>query len=530
MASPENGIYVLQGIVPNQIAAAPVGAKVVDLYGDDGQLFSTSQVAEMKSGGGEVFGYFSIGEAENYRSYFSALPSSALGPVDPQWPGNYQVAYWTDAWKTVATNYIDQMIAQGYSGAYFDVVGEYATAWAKANAPNADPAGAMVSLIQYLASYAQAKDPGFQIWINASGAEDLLSNKSLVSVINGAYEEELFYKDSGSPEARADVSYNLTLLENVVAAGKPVVAIEYVTGAAKVASVELQAAAAGIGYYIANPNLALNGVDTEGFPTTTTTPPANPSPAPTVTGVVASPVAADLGRGGVANITVQLSESVTVTGAPKLTLNDGGTASYVSGSGTKSLTFKYTVGSGQNTSGLAVTGVTMPSGASVVDSASNAANWAGAIETLGSRLIVDTTRTRTTVTTGTGQKIQAGHGDDVVALTGGKATLVFSGSNNIAFLGGSATPVSASITDKGQGLTIYVATGGVDKITGFATDTSAVIDLLGGLGGYTSAAQAVSALQSDGAGGALLTLGPGQSIDLVGVAPANLHASNFVIG
>ena len=88
--------------MPAQIASAPVGVKVVDLYNNNGNLFSASQVAQMESGGGEVLGYFSIGEAENYRSYFSSLPSSVLGPVDPSWPGDYQVAYWTPTWLTVA--------------------------------------------------------------------------------------------------------------------------------------------------------------------------------------------------------------------------------------------------------------------------------------------------------------------------------------------------------------------------------------------------------------------------------------------
>ena len=39
-------------------------------------------------------------------------------------------------------------------------------------------------------------------------------------------------------------------------------------------------------------------------------------------------------------------------GTPTLTLNDGGTASYVSGSGTSALVFSYTVAAGQNTTGL----------------------------------------------------------------------------------------------------------------------------------------------------------------------------------
>ena len=92
MTTPVNGIYVLQGVVPSQVAAAPVGVKVIDLYNDNGQLFSASQVAQMEAGNALLLGYFSLGEAENYRSYFSSLPSSIVGPVDPSWPGNYRVA------------------------------------------------------------------------------------------------------------------------------------------------------------------------------------------------------------------------------------------------------------------------------------------------------------------------------------------------------------------------------------------------------------------------------------------------------
>ena len=38
----------------------------------------------------------------------------------------------------------------------------------------------------------------------------------------------------------------------------------------------------------------------------------------------------------------------TTGGSPTLSLNDGGTATYVGGSGTSALTFSYTVGAGQN--------------------------------------------------------------------------------------------------------------------------------------------------------------------------------------
>ena len=73
-------------------------------------------------------------------------------------------------------------------------------------------------------------------------------------------------------------------------------------------------------------------------------------------------------NGTVVAFTVNLTANVTVAGGtPTLTLNNGGTATYVSGSGTNALVFTYTVGSGQSTSGLAITSVNLPSGATVQD-------------------------------------------------------------------------------------------------------------------------------------------------------------------
>lgn len=330
MVTPVNGIYVLQGIVPSQIAAAPVGPKVVDLYDDNGDLFSSSQVAQMESGSGNVLGYFSIGEAENFRPYWSSLPSSVLGPQNPSWPGDYQVEYWTPQWLTVSENYIQTMINQGYKGAFYDVVDEAETSWAKKNAPNGDPQGAMVTLIQELANYAHARDPSFQIWINSSGAEPMLSNSTLVNTINGAFEEQLFYQDATHAESSADISYNLALLDNLVKAGKPMVAVEYVSGASEVSSVETQAKADGVGYYIANPDLQLDGVDTQGFASgpgsTPGTPPAvaitskggtTTSAAQTITGTV------DVADGG---STVTILDGTTKIGVGTVTAAGGWSA------------------------------------------------------------------------------------------------------------------------------------------------------------------------------------------------------------
>ena len=59
-----------------------------------------------------------------------------------------------------------------------------------------------------------------------------------------------------------------------------------------------------------------------------------------------------LKAGEAVTLTVDLSEAVNIVGSPSLTLNDGGVATYLSGTGAATLTFRYTVSAGQNTADL----------------------------------------------------------------------------------------------------------------------------------------------------------------------------------
>ena len=102
---------------------------------------------------------------------------------------------------------------------------------------------------------------------------------------------------------------------------------------------------------------------------------------PAVIGVAASPYGIEH-PGNTITFTLNLTEAATVTGTPTLSLNDGGTATYSSGSGTNTLTFSYTVGaSDSSVSSLAITQANLPNGATVTDTAGNAANLTGALTT-----------------------------------------------------------------------------------------------------------------------------------------------------
>jgi len=71
-----------------------------------------------------------------------------------------------------------------------------------------------------------------------------------------------------------------------------------------------------------------------------------------VTNVTSSKPNGNYGIGAIVDITIKFQRPMNVTGTPLLALNSGGTASYLSGSGTDTLTFRYTVGSGENAADL----------------------------------------------------------------------------------------------------------------------------------------------------------------------------------
>nr|MCK7673776.1 Ig-like domain-containing protein [Bradyrhizobium sp. 2S1] len=69
-----------------------------------------------------------------------------------------------------------------------------------------------------------------------------------------------------------------------------------------------------------------------------------------------------LNTGKVVTITVNFSNTVSVTGTPELLLNDGKAATYVSGSGSQALVFSYTVQDGDSTSDLQVQSLSLNGG------------------------------------------------------------------------------------------------------------------------------------------------------------------------
>ena len=90
------------------------------------------------------------------------------------------------------------------------------------------------------------------------------------------------------------------------------------------------------------------------------------------------------------SITIDFGQPVTVTGTPTLALNDNGIATYIGGSGTKALTFSYTIAASDiPVSALAITGVHLANGATIEDEGGNPSTLSNALLTF-SGLQIDT--------------------------------------------------------------------------------------------------------------------------------------------
>ena len=167
---------------------------------------------------------------------------------------------------------------------------------------------------------------------------------------------------------------------------------------------------------------------------------------PTISSVAAT--SGNYNTGKTLTLTLNMSEAVTVSGSPTLTLNDGGTATYAGGSGGSALTFTYTVASGQNTAGLAVTAVN----GTITDLAGNALSSATLPQNF-TGVAVDTTTPSVSSVVASGSGITAGSGDvgigSVVTLTvnlseavrvaGGTPTLTLNDGGTASYTGGSGS-------------------------------------------------------------------------------------------
>mgnify|MGYP003325216864 CR=1 FL=1 len=101
-----------------------------------GNEWTAVELATIRQG---LVAYISIGEAEDYRSYWNAQwdanrdgqPDAGapafLNGENPDWEGNYRVRYWGPQWQTIVLSSVDTILQQGLDGIYLDIVDGFET-------------------------------------------------------------------------------------------------------------------------------------------------------------------------------------------------------------------------------------------------------------------------------------------------------------------------------------------------------------------------------------------------------------------
>ncbi len=221
-----------------------------------------------------VLAYLSIGEAENYRYYWPERGLTGrpawLGHENPEWKGNYNVRFWRSGWQKIIVRpsvsfldrllellhpsrrpYLDRILEAGFDGVYLDRVDAF-DEWKTEN-PSAQ--AEMVAFVGRISSYAKRRRTNFLVV--AQNGEELLQSPDYRHSLDAVAKEDLFYGAVASeqPNDPGSVKASLVELNRMTADGRPVFVVEYLSDAAKRASVLRQLGTTGFVIQFAERNL-----------------------------------------------------------------------------------------------------------------------------------------------------------------------------------------------------------------------------------------------------------------------------------
>jgi len=106
---------------------------IMDLFHFE-KAYTSAEIRELKTkrNGGKrlVICYMSIGEAEDYRYYWSDAWKTGkpawLAEENQHWKGNYVVKYWDPDWQKIITgndgSYQKKILGAGFDGVYLDII------------------------------------------------------------------------------------------------------------------------------------------------------------------------------------------------------------------------------------------------------------------------------------------------------------------------------------------------------------------------------------------------------------------------
>ena len=197
--------------------------------------------------GGErriVLAYLSIGEAEEYRSYWQphwlTSPPPFLIAENCQWKRNHLVRFWDDSWKQLVFGAADSQLAQlmsaGFDGVSLDRVDVYEDIETIYPAARSQ----MIKLVSEIAEAARHLKPGSIVM--AHNAESLLTDPGYRNVVDAVLKEDLLYGVAATdrPNTTAAIDWAERHLGLFRQEGKAVLVAEYLTDKALAEDTEVR--------------------------------------------------------------------------------------------------------------------------------------------------------------------------------------------------------------------------------------------------------------------------------------------------
>ncbi len=266
--------YQLQGPnnVDNELRPAPIAAAVHDLmvidyarFGDEDSKFTPTEVSRMQhshipwGGDGQrkvLLSYVSIGEVSDFRSFWNPIWTTNgkasgddtihapdwLGPINPDWPESRKVRFWDPDWQDVIfndnhTGWLDQVVTQGFDGAYFDIVDAYYYWFEEGERTELQAAQEMIDFIVAMAAHTRQTNPEFLIFPqNAPGILDVVKSAdpsrfaAYINAISAIGIEDLYFYGNKDMNNRFNPQQYIIdwLHDDFLDNGVPVFVVDYV--------------------------------------------------------------------------------------------------------------------------------------------------------------------------------------------------------------------------------------------------------------------------------------------------------------
>ncbi|XP_055347361.1 uncharacterized protein TM_1410-like [Paramacrobiotus metropolitanus] len=195
---------------------------------DDVRL-TAEQNEELKYQGKLVLAYVSVGQAEEFRAYWSdeEIDNEQVEEIyirdDPTYPDGKVVRYWNPVWRDMLIDYMmNNVIPYNYSGVFLDYLGNYE------QFPERPTAAAdMVQLARSVADAVREHDQlGLVVVHGAAKLWD--ENDRMKKFVDGLSEENVWYGFDGVPRATKYTQSVLEVLRKANKAKKMTLVEQYV--------------------------------------------------------------------------------------------------------------------------------------------------------------------------------------------------------------------------------------------------------------------------------------------------------------